>query len=232
MNQRSRQKATTDVKNYFYKLLSNLNFGIDCKSNINSRTLEPLYDELGEITFIKKYDDMFDRRNYYQFADPDIMREDINKKFDRLTLILNKSDPWYEVRKESYELQKESDLNAVNNMEDRRKRTGKKTVFYNIDDKIDHVAKSKITKIILDFCVDESVSIKSFAVKGKKQVRTTTRFLSGKVLMFAKLSLMSFICDILETFCFPDKKVKKIYEKYQIENVYIYHILTDTTPPP
>ena len=232
MNQRSRQKATTDVKNYFYKLLSNLNFGIDCKSNINSRTLEPLYDELGEITFIKKYDDMFDRRNYYQFADPDIMREDINKKFDRLTLILNKSDPWYEVRKESYELQKESDLNAVNNMEDRRKRTGKKTVFYNIDDKIDHVAKSKITKIILDFCVDESVSIKSFAVKGKKQVRTTTRFLSGKVLMFAKLSLMSFICDILETFCFSDKKVKKIYEKYQIENVYIYHILTDTTPPP
>ena len=159
MNQRSRQKATTDVKNYFYKLLSNLNFGIDCKSNINSRTLEPLYDELGEITFIKKYDDMFDRRNYYQFADPDIMREDINKKFDRLTLILNKSDPWYEVRKESYELQKESDLNAVNNMEDRRKRTGKKTFFYNIDDKIDHVAKSKITKIILGFCVDESVSI-------------------------------------------------------------------------
>ena len=232
MNQRSRQKATTDVKNYFYKLLSNLNFGIDCKSNIDSRTLEPLYDELGEIAFIKKYDDMFDRRNYYQFADPDIMREDINRKFDRLTLILNKSDPWYEVRKESYELRKESDLNAVNNMEDRRKRTGKKTVFYNIDDKIDHVAKSKITKIILDFCVDESVSIKSFAVKGKKQVRTTTRFLSGKVLMFAKLSLMSFICDILETFCFPDKKVKKIYEKYQIENVYIYHILTDTTPPP
>ena len=85
--------------------------------------------------------------------------------------------------------------------------------------------------MILDFCVDESVSIKSFAVKGKKKVRTTTRFLSGKVLMFKKLSLMSFICDILETFCFPDKKVKKIYEEYQIENVYIYHILTDTTAP-
>ena len=46
--------------------------------------------------------------------------------------------------------------------------------------------------------------------------------------MFAKLSLMSFICDTLETFCFPDKKVKNIYQKYQIENVYIYHILTDT----
>ena len=93
MNQRSRHKATTDVKSYFYKLLSNLNFGIDFKSNIHSRTLEPLYDELGETAFIKKCDDMFDRRNYYQFADPDIMREEINKKFDRLTLILSKNDP-------------------------------------------------------------------------------------------------------------------------------------------
>ena len=56
----------------------------------------------------------------------------------------------------------------------------------------------------------------------------TTRFLLGKMLMSAKLSLMSFIYNILETFCFPDKKVKKIYEKHQIEDVYIYHILTDT----
>ena len=68
--------------------------------------------------------------------------------------------------------------------------------------------------------------------KEKKQVRSTTRFLSGKVLMFAQLSLMSFICDILETFCFPNNKLKKIYDKYQIENVYIYHILTDTKRPP
>ena len=43
---------------------------------------------------------------------------------------------------------------------------------------------------------------------------------------------MSFICDILETFCFPNNKLKKIYDKYQIENVYIYHILTDTKRPP
>ena len=73
------------------------------------------------------------------------------------------------MQKESYELQKESDLNAVNNMEDRRKRTGKITSLYNIADKIDHVAKYKTTKMILDFCVDESVSIKSFAVKEKNR---------------------------------------------------------------
>ena len=46
--------------------------------------------------------------------------------------------------------------------------------------------------------------------------------------MFAKLSLMSFIYEILETFCFPNKKIQEIYDKYSIEKVHIYHVLTDT----
>ena len=46
--------------------------------------------------------------------------------------------------------------------------------------------------------------------------------------MFAKLSLMSFIYEIIETFCFPDKKVREIYDRYLIEEVYIYHVLTNT----
>ena len=48
------------------------------------------------------------------------------------------------------------------------------------------------------------------------------------MLMFAKLSLMSFIYEMLETFCFPDKNVKAIFKKYGVEKVYIYHVLTDT----
>ena len=52
--------------------------------------------------------------------------------------------------------------------------------------------------------------------------------MSGKLLMFAKLSLKNFIYEITETFCFPKENVKKIYDKYKIEKVEIFHILTDT----
>ena len=52
--------------------------------------------------------------------------------------------------------------------------------------------------------------------------------MSEKLFMFAKLSLMSFIQDLTETFYFPDEEVKEIYKKYQIEIVEIFHILTDT----
>ena len=48
------------------------------------------------------------------------------------------------------------------------------------------------------------------------------------MLKFAKLSLMSFIYEVLETFCFPDENVREIFKKYSIEKVEIYHIVTNT----
>ena len=46
--------------------------------------------------------------------------------------------------------------------------------------------------------------------------------------MFAKLSLISFIYSLWETLHFPGPKVKEIFEKYQIEKILCYHVLTDT----
>ena len=34
--------------------------------------------------------------------------------------------------------------------------------------------------------------------------------MSGKLLIFAKLSLKGFIYDMIKTFCFPDENVKEI----------------------
>ena len=49
----------------------------------------------------------------------------------------------------------------------------------------------------------------------------------GKLLMFTKLSLKSFIYNI-DIFCFPTQTVTEMYKKYLIEKVLIYHILTGT----
>ena len=46
--------------------------------------------------------------------------------------------------------------------------------------------------------------------------------------MFTKLSLKNFIYSLTETSSFPGPIVQKIYEKYQIERIICYHILTDT----
>ena len=87
---------------------------------------------------------------------------------------------------------------------------------------------SRKTKILYEFSNQEPASIKSFAVK-KVKIKVTTRFLSGKMLMFAKFSLMSFIYEVLETFCFTDENVRLISKKYSKEKVKIYHVITDTS---
>ena len=79
---------------------------------------------------------------------------------------------------------------------------------------------STTTKMMVDFWTEEASSIKSFAIKEKK-AQITTWFLSGKMLIFATLPLMSLIHEMLETFSFPDEEVKEIYCKYLKENVYM-----------
>ena len=64
MNQKARQKATSPVECDFYKFLSNSNFGIDCRNNIDNCVLEPPYDKIGEISYIKKFCTKFGDENY------------------------------------------------------------------------------------------------------------------------------------------------------------------------
>ena len=52
--------------------------------------------------------------------------------------------------------------------------------------------------------------------------------MSGKLLMFAKLSLKRFTYDLAETFCFLSQLVLEIYKKYKIEKIELCHVLTDT----
>ena len=63
--------------------------------------------------------------------------------------------------------------------------------------------------MIIDFDCESSVSINALAVNKNLLVKVTTQFFSGKLLMFAKISLMSFIYNIVETFSFPNKETNK-----------------------
>ena len=103
----------------------------------------------------------------------------------------------------------------------------KERKFKNVDEKITECLEPRQIKMIIDFNDCESASIKSFAVKEKNQIKATSRFMSGKLLMFAKISLKSFIYDLVETFYFPSQLVLDIYIKYKIEKIEINHILTD-----
>ena len=46
--------------------------------------------------------------------------------------------------------------------------------------------------------------------------------------MFSKISLKSFVYDIIDVFCFPDESVLEVYAQNYIIKCFIYLLLTDT----
>ena len=83
-------------------------------------------------------------------------------------------------------------------------------------------------KSIIDFESQNSSSIKSMAIKENTTIKITTRFTKEKMLMFSKVSLKSYVYDIIDVFCFPNEEVREIYAQNYIIKCFIYLILTDT----
>ena len=61
-------------------------------------------------------------------------------------------------------------------------------------------------------------------------VKITTRFMIGRMLMSTKISIISFVYDMINIFCFPEDnpKVQAVYEKHKIEKCFLYQNLTRT----
>ena len=146
----------------------------------------------------------------------------------------NSREIFYQELKENLERKRDEDLEAVDAFEKKKKIS--KRLYFNsrkINDLEEQIANSndmRKNKMLLEFNDAQSSSINQIAVKTNTSIKCTTRFMSGKLLMFAKLSLKSFIYSLAELLAFPEENetVEKIYRKYGIEKIFCYHILTDT----
>ena len=65
---------------------------------------------------------------------------------------------------------------------------------------------------MIDFDKKECNNIKSILVKGNTRIDVSSQFIKGKMLMFAKLSLKSFVYDLIVSFVIPMRKLKKFID--------------------
>ena len=92
---------------------------------------------------------------------------------------------------------------------------------------IDEAVKNKKIKMLIEFDKNECNSIKSIVIKGNTTIDVSSRFIKGKMIMFAKLSLKSLVYDMINVFCLPDETIQEIYNRYQIQKCFLYQNLTD-----
>ena len=81
---------------------------------------------------------------------------------------------------------------------------------------------------MIEFDKNECNSIKSIVIKGNTTIDVISQFIKGKMLMFAKILLKSFVYDVIDVFCFPDETIREIYNRYQLQKCFLYQNLTDT----
>ena len=48
------------------------------------------------------------------------------------------------------------------------------------------------------------------------------------MLMLGKVSIKSFVFDLIDVFMFPNQEIQEIYQQYQLNKCYLYQNVTDT----
>ena len=228
MNQKARQEATDKVESDFCKLLNNSNFGYDCRNNLDNLTFQPIRDELNELNFIKKYYTNLYNSSIKEFVTSKVIEEDINERYNNEMLKVKPNDKFYSSKVSSIENRKRSETESLEKLKERESKHHKKKDLHSYFDVMDKASNDTKIKNVIDFSEQDVASVKAIAVKKKDKVKITTRFMKGKMLMFSKISLKSFVYDVIDIFCFPDSIIADIYNKNDILKVFIYLILTDT----
>ena len=139
----------SSVERDFSKLLNNSNFGIDCRNNIDNFILEPLQDDLNEISYIKKLTTIFSDYTFRNFFSRVYMRDKIIQTFQSKTFALNKEDSSYEARKEYFENKMDEEPDAVNSFAKSKNR--RKRRFKDLDEKISDCLNPTKTKMVIEF---------------------------------------------------------------------------------
>ena len=188
--------------------MNNTNFGYDWRNNANNGKFEPIIDEVNEITYIKKYYNLFDSK-ISNFVNSDVLEQEIEQN---LNSVKNNN----------------KDLEALEFLKKNERKSKKRKLTSDVETKLEDAFKNKKIKIMIDFDKNECNCIKSIAVKGNTTIDVTSRFIKGKMVMFAKISRKSFEYDLIDVFYFPTEKVRKTYEQHDIIKCHMHLNLIDT----
>ena len=211
--------------------MNNANFGFDCRNNLDNCQFVPIFDELKEVTYLKKYYNYFDQK-VKSFVTSDLIKADIDDEYNNTLNKLSKNDQFYEIKRSSIETQRKNSLDSLESFNKKNKLNKRKRTIIDYVERKEVAYKNNKIKSIIDFEDDQANSIKSLAVEVKSNVAMTTRFMKGIMLMFAKTSLKGFVYDMIDVFMYPDDTVQKINKKHQVKTYKLYQNLTDTDSTP
>ena len=108
---------------------------------------------------------------------------------------LDKEYRFYKIKLQTLEADRKSTLESVEIFEKKLKKKKKRKTLHDYGTRKDEAFQNQQVKNLIDFDDEYSSSIWSVAIKKSQKINLTTRFLNGKMLMFSKISVKSFVYD-------------------------------------
>ena len=112
MNQKSRQNAKNSIEKDFFKLMNNANFEYDCCNNLDNCHFIPIFDDMNEITYQKRYYDYFNK-DVSKFVTSDLIRAESEEIYNDFVMKLSKDDKFYQVKLSALKAERQQNLEAV-----------------------------------------------------------------------------------------------------------------------
>lgn len=127
-------------------------------------------------------------------------------------------------------MKRKEQLEALETMKSaERKEKRKHYSIKSYEKKVGDANKDMRVKVLIDSDWGNCNSIKSLSVNKKNtKVEVINRFIKGEILNFLKISLVSFICDAIVVFAFPDDATHDIYSQNKIIKCLPKLLLSDT----
>ena len=128
MYKKSRQNAKNSIEKDFFQLLNNVNFGDDCRNNLDNCQFILIFDEMNEITYLKRYYNCF-YKEVLKFVSSDLIRVKVEGKYNESFMKLSKDDRFKQVKLTPLKAEKQQDLEVVDAYEKKNKKMKRKRTW-------------------------------------------------------------------------------------------------------
>ena len=150
-----------------------------------------------------------------QFVISDLLKQQIEENCNNKLMKLDKEDRFYEIKLETLKTESLSSIEAAEKVDHNKRKTKRKISLIDYSERKKEALTNQKVKSLIDFDDQYSASIKSIAIQKESKIHLTTRFLNGKMLMFSKVSIKSFVYDLIDVLM----KLKKIIKNIILINV-------------
>ena len=135
-----------------------------------------------------------------QFVTVDLIKQDIEKKYNYNLIKLDKLVKLFKCWK----------IIKFRSCQEFWKEKKKKNRLNLVDfsERNNQVLRNQKIQSLIDFDEEYSSSTNSIALEQSVKVNSTTRFLNGKMLMFSKVSIKSFVYDLIDVFMRPNEDTR------------------------